>query len=503
MQAVAFSTEDPLVTPSYGPVDRYIARNLHKIVMNPYDLEAMWRARVDDIGNSGEGGVCANAPSGRTLAGGRYVPGESVIQVDIGGSFTKWSRSTHDEAGEKHWDMETRVRNEAFQPDYEFDLVKDGFRLYARNVFQQIREEVLRNGLDPKDIGAIVVVWSYPSELAPVPEGLIGDGVRFPKGGLKTKNVWFEPGITDELPISDILIEEAQHAGFTGLVGFSAKNDTDFTKDALPGAQFGIIDSTGNNWTVLRPEDGATCNSEAGSGFYVPENYLSPGEQRMLRERREMLEPDARVTMQDLAGGGSIFMPMCYRYNVQHYAETEWKAPMLGSLLFEALKDADGETISRIAAREWGLLPKVAELVPESLREDLSEIARAHFARAAHIVGMQAHLSVASRIIKCYQDGTPELVPGVVEGDLYGALDTSVFKGLGDYVPGATEALLAISNEMSATLGIEIPSSYNPNDADYMLATEQRIVDTDGQPVPIVGASNHGHELIWLAKNAA
>lgn len=345
------------------------------------------------------GRPCSGAPCFQTLPS--FIPARAaqrrrpaVLSVDIGGSSTKVGVRLVDQAQAVHWLLLFERENETLRAVLPgLNSIEAFCTLLARSTAAALAA----CGLDARRIAACGIVWSNPIEnRRDAEQGVLGVIV---KRAIYSKSEWFNVDLVDGVDIGLLFLEAFNAEGFT-LRRIVISNDTTLTMKAAPGADAGMVASTGLNGTLVKRlselglagDEEVICNAEMGR-MPIEARFLSAGD--TLRGGRPADE------IEYLSSGA--FLPVLFVRHLLRLAESGVRE-FAGAAGW--LRDRRGQGEDELTAAELtALLFRPEDFFRKrpsfpdtpALRECLAQLARELFGRSAALASVVAAATVSNR----------------------------------------------------------------------------------------------------------
>lgn len=315
----------------------------------------------------------------------------SILAVDIGGTHTRaglWAGKT---CGSQDWSALADVANLDLKTD---SATGHCLERMCDELFRRIACALQDSNVRAREINGVGIVWSNRlanRPLDPAAEGFSGVGGRIcgiKSGSSYRKGEWWNTDLYEGLDISASFGATLRRHGFSPkalVIG----NDTIFTCRACPGADSGMVASTGANITIVPPAGYILCNPEAGGNFEIPRAWLSlpsqPGSQT--------------VKIEDVIAG--VGMGACLAECLESAVKSG--LPQFSSFKCLAQQLEEGnlrfrtEHISAILQGNKTALGALDCLTPEETRS-LQSLTEQFVSMAGRLAGLLAFLSVSNQI---------------------------------------------------------------------------------------------------------
>jgi hypothetical protein len=311
-----------------------------------------------------------------------------LLVIDIGGSHTKAGVVRRSAEGRQAWEMLFDRDNNEIDSGPANGLPIERFTAALAAL---IRTGLERIGCCPGEVEAAGVIWSNALESARF--NLARDGVYGVTGLISgsgtgksyRKGEFFVAGLKDGYDIGALLLRQLRGAGLSPRV-LLIGNDTIFTLKATPGADGGMVASTGANATDVDRE-GFIYNTEMGGLFEIDPDFLSEGDKLLLAERPST----EAVKLEDMIAGR--WLPRVLELHVTALAAhgIEVFAPLAAQ--FSSQRPFfTGKDLSALLSGEPPLEQRLMAAGVHSALLPLRETAAALVARAGRLAGLMAYL---------------------------------------------------------------------------------------------------------------
>ncbi|NLF24573.1 MAG: ROK family protein [Deltaproteobacteria bacterium] len=351
-----------------------------------------------------------------------------VIVIDVGGTHTKAALADLDTDGSRKWQMLFDQNTPT--------LDRPELKLLPIERFATVLAEKTASALDAVDtVDGIGFVWSnilfsqrLNTEDSGGVVGVTGVASGIESGKFYRKGEFFAEGLQDGVDIGAIFLSAMRNQGLKPRA-FIMGNDTIFTLKATPGADGGMVASTGANATAVDSQ-GWIYNTEMGGLFPIPDNLLCMGERILLEDRGSQ----GSIKLEDLIAGR--WLPRVF----EGYIVALWRAGIesLNPLAHHLLEHSCAES-PFFTGKDLGVLleegrlqcskvndPKFNDLAPL-----LKQIAQIVAARAGKLAGLMGYLCL--------------LQPLARKEQVLLSLDSTQAR----YLPGYFEAMQASLNELA------------------------------------------------------
>ncbi|NLF25532.1 MAG: hypothetical protein GX589_07730 [Deltaproteobacteria bacterium] len=219
-----------------------------------------------------DGPKCAYDPSGLSQVRMQLEREASFLIVDVGGSHTRATLVNFNPGGTHDWKVLCDLDNG--------EIVRaakvEGFAPFTKTLAEITTNKFRDSGVELEKIEGIGMVWSNAlrgKRLTGAVSGVDGEATGITEKSAYQKGEKFLKGLKDGDLLGKPFLEAFEARGLKPKV-FVLGNDTIFTLAATPGADAGMVASTGANCTAVA-DDGNIYNTEFGAHFKVPTDCLT------------------------------------------------------------------------------------------------------------------------------------------------------------------------------------------------------------------------------------